>query len=107
MDIESILIAAALGAWCDPNLGLELFRDLAHEDVARARRLIEDNKVSDENGIVADTAENIIRNLKRLNQSMQAAEDKIIQIMQEKIAPTASPGIEGCCTKSCRRFNLP
>jgi L-cysteine desulfidase len=48
-------------------------------------------ELSDENGIVADTAENTIRNLKRLNQSMQAAEDKIIQIMQEKIAPAADP----------------
>lgn len=27
---KGILIAAPLGAWCDPNLGLELFRDLAH-----------------------------------------------------------------------------
>ena len=42
---KGILIAAALGAWCDPSLGLELFRDLAQEDVARARRLIEENKV--------------------------------------------------------------
>ena len=50
--------------------------------------------VADKNGIVADTAENTIRNLKRLNQSMPAAEDGIIQIMQEKIAPVLSPGIK-------------
>jgi L-cysteine desulfidase len=51
-------------------------------------------EVSDENGIVADTAENAIRNLKRLNHLMQAAEDRIIQIRQEQIAPAAYPGMK-------------
>lgn len=37
---KGILIAAALGAWCDPSLGLELFRDLAHEDVVRGTSFI-------------------------------------------------------------------
>jgi len=48
--------------------------------------------VSDENGIVGDTAESTIRNLARLNQSMHAVEDKIIQILQEKITRPAPAG---------------
>jgi L-cysteine desulfidase len=90
-----IMAAALSGVICDgakPGCALKVgsSADMASRAASLAMRNME---VSDENGIVADTAENTIWNLKRLNQSMQAAEDKIIQIMQEKIAPAASPGM--------------
>jgi hypothetical protein len=49
----------------------------AADMAARAASLTMNNiDGSDENGIVADTAENSIQNLKRLNHSRQAAEEK-------------------------------
>jgi L-cysteine desulfidase len=99
-DVESVRIAmnkgvfknALSGVICDGaksgcTLKVSSSADMASRAASLAMKSME---VSDENGIVADTAENTIRNLKRLNQSMQAAEDKIIQIIQEKIAPAAS-----------------
>jgi L-cysteine desulfidase len=91
-----IMAAALSGVICDgakPGCALKVgsSADMASRAASLAMWSME---VSDENGIVADAAENTIRNLKRLNQSMQAAEDGIIQIMQEKIAPAASPGIK-------------
>ena len=88
-----IMAAALSGVICDgakPGCALKVgsSADMASRAASLAMRSME---VSDENGIVADTAENTIRNLKRLNQSMQAAEDKIIQIMQEKIALSPDP----------------
>jgi L-cysteine desulfidase len=86
------IMAAALsniicdGAKPDCALKVNSSADMASRAASLAMRSME---VSDENGIVADTAENTIRNLKRLNQAMQAAEDGIIQIMQEKMAPGA------------------
>jgi L-cysteine desulfidase len=90
-----IMAAALSGVICDgakPGCALKVgsSADMASRAASLAMRNME---VSDENGIVADTAENTIRNLKRLNKAMQAAEDGIIQIMQEKLAPAASPVI--------------
>ena len=87
------MAAALSGVICDgakPGCALKVgsSADMALRAASLAMRSME---VSDENGIVGDTAENTIRNLKRLNQSMQAAEDGIIQIMQEKIAPAPNP----------------
>jgi L-cysteine desulfidase len=90
-----IMAAALSGVICDgakPGCALKVgsSSDMASRAASLAMRNME---VSDENGIVADTAENTIKNLKRLNKAMQAAEDGIIQIMQEKLAPAASPMI--------------
>jgi L-cysteine desulfidase len=87
-----IMAAALSGVICDgAKPGCALKVSSAADMAARAASLAMQNvEVSDENGIVADTAENTIRNLKQLNQSMQAAEEKIIQIMQEKIMPRPS-----------------
>jgi L-cysteine desulfidase len=108
-DVESVRVAmnkgvfknALSGVICDgakPGCALKVSSsaDMASRAASLAMRNME---VSDDNGIVADTAENTIRNLKRLNHSMQAAEDKIIQIMQEKIASASSSG-----TKSAARL---
>jgi L-cysteine desulfidase len=88
-----IMTAALSGIICDgAKPGCALKVSSSADMAARAASLAMQNvEVSDDNGIVADTAENTIRNLKRLNQSMQAAEDKIIQIMQEKMAHSAIP----------------
>ena len=86
-----IMAAALSGVICDgakPGCALKVS---SSADMARqaASLAMKDMDVSDDNGIVADTAENTIRNLKRLNQSMQAAEEGIIQIMREKIQSPA------------------
>ncbi len=88
-----IMAAALSDVICDgakPGCALKVGSsvDMASRAASLAMRNME---VSDENGIVADTAENTIRNLTRLNQAMQAAEDGIIQIMQEKIAMAPNP----------------
>ena len=82
-----IMAATPSGVICDgARPGCALKVSSSSDMTARAASLaIKGVDVSDENGIVADTAENTIRNLARLDQSMQAVEDKIIQIMQEKI----------------------
>jgi L-cysteine desulfidase len=82
-----IMAAALSGMICDgAKPGCALKVSSAADMATRAASLAMKNiDVSDENGIVADTAENTIRNLKRLNESMQSAEEKIIQIMQEKL----------------------
>ncbi len=82
-----VMAAALSGIICDgAKPGCALKVSSAADMAVRAASLAMKNvDVSDENGIVADTAENTIRNLKRLNQSMQAVEEKIIQIMQEKL----------------------
>jgi L-cysteine desulfidase len=82
-----IMAATLSGVICDgARPGCALKVSSSSDMTARAASLaIKGVDVSDENGIVADTAENTIRNLARLDQSMQAVEDKIIQIMQEKI----------------------
>jgi L-cysteine desulfidase len=89
------IVAATLsGVICDgakPGCALKVSSssDIALRAASLAMKRVD---ISDENGIVADTAENTVRNLARLNQSMSMVEDKIIQIMQEKIPPSKSPG---------------
>jgi len=61
--------------------------DMASWAASLAMRSME---LSGENGIVADTAKNAVWNLKRLNQTMQAVDDRIIQAMLEKLAPADS-----------------
>jgi L-cysteine desulfidase len=100
-DVESVRVAmnkgvsknALSGVICDgakPGCALKVgsSADMASRAASLATRNVE---VSDENGIVADTAVHTIRNLKRLNKAMQAAEDGIIQIKQEKIVPAHNP----------------
>jgi L-cysteine desulfidase len=90
-----IMAATLSGVLCDgakPGCALKVSSssDMALRAASLALRNID---VSEENGIVGDTAEATIRNLARLNQSMNAVEDKIVQILQEKIsrpAPSAS-----------------
>ena len=43
---KGILMAAALGVWCDPGAGLELFRDIQSDFVTQARRLIDGGRIS-------------------------------------------------------------
>ena len=89
------IVAATLsGVICDgakPGCALKVSSasDIALKAASLAMKNVD---ISDENGIVADTAENTVRNLARLNQSMSMVEDKIIQIMQEKIPPPKFPG---------------
>jgi L-cysteine desulfidase len=87
-----IMAAALSGVICDgakPGCALKVSSsaDMARQAASLAMKNMD---VSDDNGIVADTAENTIRNLRRLNQAMQAAEEGIIQIMREKIQSPAS-----------------
>jgi L-cysteine desulfidase len=49
-------------------------------------------EVPDDNGIVAPTAEETIRNLAELGHSMEAVDQKIIEIMQHKLDRAAAPG---------------
>ena len=89
------IVAATLsGVICDgakPGCALKVSSssDIAFRAASLAMKNVD---ISDENGIVADTAENTVRNLARLNQSMSTVEEKIIQIMQEKIRLPKSPG---------------
>lgn len=86
-----IMAATLSGVFCDgakPGCALKVSSS-ADMAVRAASMAMKNVDVSDENGIVGDTAECTIQNLARLNRSMDAVEDKIIQILQEKIARPA------------------
>lgn len=88
-----IMAATLSGMLCDgakPGCALKVSSssDMAVRAASMAMKNVD---VSDENGIVGDTAESTIRNLALLNQSMHAVEDKIIQILQEKITRPGPP----------------
>jgi L-cysteine desulfidase len=82
-----IMAATLSGVICDgAKLGCALKVSSAADMAAKAAAMAMNGMdVSDENGIVADTPEKTIRNLARLNESMRAVEDRIVQIMREKI----------------------
>jgi L-cysteine desulfidase len=82
-----IMAATLSGVICDgAKPGCALKVSSSSEMAVKAASLaMKGVDVSDENGIVADTAENTIRNLARLNLAMKAVDDKVIEIMQEKI----------------------
>jgi L-cysteine desulfidase len=82
-----IMAATLSGVICDgAKLGCALKVSSAADMAVRAASMAMNGMdVSDENGIVADTPEKTIRNLARLNQSMRAVEDRIVEIMREKI----------------------
>lgn len=82
-----IMAATLSGMVCDgakPGCALKVgsSADMAVRAASLAMKRME---VSDDNGIVAKTAEETIRNLAELSQSMDAVDQKIIQIMNEKI----------------------
>ena len=88
-----IMTATLSGVLCDGAKPGRALKVSSSSDLAvRAAVLAMKNMdVSDENGIVGDTAEKTIQNLARLNQSMQAVEDKIVQILQDEISRPAPP----------------
>ncbi len=82
-----IMAATLSGVICDgAKLGCALKVSSTSDMAAKAASLaVNGLDVSEENGIVGDTPEKTIRNLARLNQSMRAVEDGIVQIMKEKL----------------------
>jgi len=83
-----IMAATLSGMICDgakPGCALKVrsAADTALQAASLAVRCVE---VSGDNGIVADTAEETIRNLGQLNQSMKVADEKIVQLLQKKMA---------------------
>jgi L-cysteine desulfidase len=82
-----IMAATLSGMVCDgakPGCALKVGSS-ADMAVRAASLAIKKMDVSDDNGIVAKTAEETIRNLAELSHSMDVVDQKIIQIMNEKI----------------------
>lgn len=81
-----IAVASISGMVCDgakPSCALKV--SLSSEMALRAASLaMKKVQVSDADGIVASTAEETIRNLARLERSMTAVDDEIVQIMEQK-----------------------
>jgi L-cysteine desulfidase len=82
-----IMAAALSGVICDgakPGCALKVksAADMAVQAASLAMKHVE---VSGENGIVADTAEETIRNLTQLNESMKGADEKVVELLQRKI----------------------
>lgn len=89
-DVEraiKIMAASLTGMICDgAKVGCALKVSNASEMAARSARLaMQKAEVPDDNGIVAPTAEQTIRNLAELGRSMEVVDQKIIQIMLNKI----------------------
>ena len=82
-----IMAASLTGMICDgAKVGCALKVSNASEMAARSARLaMQKAEVPDDNGIVAPTAEQTIRNLAELGRSMEVVDRKIIQIMLNKI----------------------
>ncbi|MDR3765082.1 MAG: L-serine ammonia-lyase, iron-sulfur-dependent, subunit alpha [Acidobacteriota bacterium] len=82
-----IMAASLTGMICDgAKVGCALKVSNASETAARSARLaMQKAEVPDDNGIVAPTAEQTIRNLAELGRSMEVVDQKIIQIMLNKI----------------------
>jgi L-cysteine desulfidase len=88
-DVEraiKIMAATLTGMICDgAKIGCALKVSSAAEMAMRAASLaMQKAEVPDDNGIVAPTAEQTIRNLVSLSRSMEAVDQKIIEIMQAK-----------------------
>ncbi len=90
-DVEraiKIMAATLTGMICDgAKIGCALKVSSAADMATRAATLaMRKAEVPDDNGIVAPTAEETIRNLGELSRSMEAVDQKIIEIMLAKIA---------------------
>ncbi|MBI2351587.1 MAG: serine dehydratase subunit alpha family protein [Deltaproteobacteria bacterium] len=81
-----IAVASISGMVCDgAKPGCALKVSSSSEVALRAASLaMKKVQVSDADGIVASTAEETIRNLARLERSMTAVDDEIVQIMEQK-----------------------
>jgi L-cysteine desulfidase len=82
-----IMAATLSGVICDgakPGCALKVksAADMAVQAASLAMKHVE---VSGENGIVADTAEETIRNLGQLNESMKDADEKVVELIQRKM----------------------
>jgi L-cysteine desulfidase len=89
-DVEraiKIMAATLTGMICDgAKIGCALKVSSAADMATRAATLaMRKAEVPDDNGIVAPTAEDTIRNLAELSRSMEAVDQKIIEIMLAKI----------------------
>jgi len=94
-DIEraiKIMAATLTGMICDgAKIGCALKVSSAADMAVRAATLaMRTAEVPDDNGIVAPTAEQTIRNLAELSRSMEPVDQKIIQIMLAKIEHTTA-----------------
>ncbi len=88
-----IMAATLSGLICDgakPGCALKV-KSAAETAVHAASLAMKCVKVSGDNGIVADTAEETIRNLGQLNQSMKVADEKVVQLLQRKMVRPESP----------------
>ena len=88
-----IMAATLTGMICDgAKIGCALKVSNASEMAVRSAELaIRKAEVPDDNGIVAPTAEQTIRNLAELSRSMEVVDQKIIQIMLNKLGGAAAP----------------
>jgi len=82
-----IMAATLSGVICDgakPGCALKVksAADMAVQAASLAMKRVE---VSGENGIVADTAEETIRNLGQLNESMKDADEKVVELLRQKM----------------------
>lgn len=84
-----IMAATLTGMICDgAKIGCALKVSNASEMAVRSAQLaMRKAEVPDDNGIVAPTAEQTIRNLAELGRSMEVVDQKIIEIMLKKLEP--------------------
>jgi L-cysteine desulfidase len=83
-----IMAASIAGVICDgakPGCALKV-RSSSEMAVRAACLAMKKLEVSDENGIGGKSAEDTIRNLARLEQSMSVVEGKVLEIMQEQVS---------------------
>jgi L-cysteine desulfidase len=83
-----IMAATLSGVICDgakPGCALKV-KSAADAAVHAASLAMRHVEVSGDNGIVADTAEETIRNLGQLNESMKDADEKVVQLLRQKMA---------------------
>ncbi len=87
-----IMAATLTGMICDgAKIGCALKVSNASEMAVRSAELaMRKAEVPDDNGIVAPTAEETIRNLAELGRSMETVDQKIIEIMLKKLGPSAT-----------------
>jgi L-cysteine desulfidase len=87
-----IMAATLTGMICDgAKIGCALKVSNASEMAVRSAELaMRKAEVPDDNGIVAPTAEETIRNLAELGRSMEIVDQKIIEIMLKKLGPAAA-----------------
>lgn len=83
-----IMAATLSGVICDgakPGCALKVksAADMAVQAASLAMKQVE---VSSENGVAADTAEETVRNLGQLNESMKGADEKVVELLQRKMA---------------------